>query len=390
MSDSPANKIKLPSSLARVGKELAVDVYASNGILLLKKGHYVLTPELRSKLLELGMGDAVEIDARLERERRERAAAREAEEASSKVNPLTELEFQARRLQNLLTHALNVPFFAEGIDEIAGTLSRQAERNPDGLIAAALLVPYKDYCSSHSLHVTALLAVLARRLNLSASEMRSLLGAALTMNIAIAHTQNQLMLAEADDNLTVKQQELLLTHPILASAILRAAGVEDELWHTLVQQHHEEWHGEGYPGGLGREDIHPLAHLLHLVDVLVTSLGQGERQQLRQPSTVLARLFKGEAGLFDPKYTTLAIKELGIYPPGSFVRLASGEIAVVTQRHGIKANEPKVAALRKVDGPPYASPLLRDTRNVAYRVQEAVPAAVANVRIGFLSKLWIV
>lgn len=383
MTDSPINKAKVPASLARVGKELQVDVYAKNGILLLKKGHYVLSGELRDKLLSLGEGDAEEIEAKLERERRERAAARDAEEAARKVNPLTELEYQTRRAQNLLHHALAAPGFIEGIREIADSLLRLANYQRDGLIAAALLVPYKEYGSSHSLHTAALLAVLSRRLGLSEPEQHSLVCAALTMNVAITELQCGLANGHV---LQPAQRELMQAHPILASAILREAGVTDELWHSIVQSHHEKWDGTGFPMGLTKEDIEPLAHLLHLVDTLTASLTNHSRSG-PLPSTAIARLFKGESGQFDQQYVTLVIKELGIYPPGSFVKLASNEIAIVTHR-GDKANEPRVAALRKVDGPPYAAPLPRDSRSMAYKVTEAVPAAIANVRIGFLSKLW--
>lgn len=387
MSSSSSNKVKLPASLARVGKELQVDVYAENGILLLKKGHYVLSGELRDKLVSLGSGDADAVEARLERERRERAAARDAEETASKVNPLTELEFLARRVQNLLRHVLAVPGFGDSIDEIATSLIKQAEWHPDGLIAAALLLPYKDYGSSHSLHIAALLAVLGRRLGISQIDQHSLICAALTMNIAIIDLQRQLAGNGGESELLSEQHELLLAHPILASAILREAGIEDERWHSIVQSHHEEWDGSGYPMGLPKEEIDQLAHLLHLVDVLTALLANAGTGQSQLPAIVLARLFKGEIGQFDPQYIKLIIKEFGIYPPGSFVKLANNEIAVVTYRQE-KANEPKVASLRKIDGPPYAAPLLRDTHNPIYKVVEAVPASIANVRIGFLSKLW--
>jgi hypothetical protein len=86
----------------------------------------------------------------------------------------------------------------------------------------------------------------------------------------------------------------------------------------------------------------------------------------------MASLFRGELGRFPPALVSLLIKEMGIYPPGSFVRLASHEIAVVTHS-GDKANQPRVAALRKVDGPPYADVLLRDTRQPACRVWSRWP-----------------
>ncbi|KZE34901.1 HD domain-containing protein [Crenobacter luteus] len=380
------NTAKLPPLLVRVGQELQVDVYAKNGILLLKKGHYVLSPEQRDKLLTVGTGDADEVEARLEREKRERAAAqREAEEAARPKNPLVELDFLTRRVRGLLNHALAVRGFADAIRDVADGLASLAERSPDGLIAACLLVPFADYGSAHSLHSAALLAVLGRRLGLEPAEYKALLCAALTMNVSVTLLHNQL--AQQGESLSDEQREAMFAHPLLSSAILREAGVDDARWHELVQQHHEDADGSGYPMGLAAAEIHPHAQLLRLVDVLAALLVGNAQRPGQLPSAALARLFKGEFGAFDPTYVALLIKELGVYPPGSFVKLASNEIAVVTQR-GDKANTPRVAALRKVDGPPYAEPLPRDARNPQHKIVEAASLSAAGVRPAFLVRLW--
>ncbi|MFN7369254.1 MAG: hypothetical protein ACK5SG_03355, partial [Burkholderiales bacterium] len=53
---------------------------------------------------------------------------------------------------------------------------------------------------------------------------------------------------------------------------------------------------------------------------------------------------------------TILIKEIGIYPPGSFVKLANGETAIVVRR-GEAANSPVVAALSSGSGIPYVDPV---------------------------------
>jgi hypothetical protein len=77
---------------------------------------------------------------------------------------------------------------------------------------------------------------------------------------------------------------------------------------------------------------------------------------------------------FDAAFTTMLIRELGIYPPGSFVKLANDEIAVVLARRD-KPSEPQVAALRKADGPAYAEVLLRETSHAAYKIISPCPPA---------------
>ncbi|VEB44193.1 Uncharacterized protein conserved in bacteria [Chromobacterium violaceum] len=176
----------------------------------------------------------------------------------------------------------------------------------------------------------------------------------------------------------------MFAHPALGSAILREAGVDDEYWHLLVQQHHEQQDGSGYPQGLAGEEIETDALLLQMVDLVC---GCVHNPQPQLPALVLGSLFRGELGGFPPQHVSLLVKEMGVYPPGSFVRLASNEVAVVTHR-GDKANTPKVAALRRLDGPPYADPLLRDSRQAAYQVLEPVAASAAAVKPAYLYKLW--
>ncbi|WP_137009917.1 HD-GYP domain-containing protein [Aquitalea aquatilis] len=374
----PPSKIKLPGSFLRVGEQLTVDVYAKNGFLLLKKGHYVLTPEQRERLMDVAHGDVEEVAVRLERERLDRAAQREREAVSmTPKNPLVEVGFMAGRLEALLLHGLAVPGLAGRLEEMAEELLLLTQRFRDGMLASLFLVPVR----SHSLKVATLLALLGRRLGLEPARLHSLVCAGLSMNVAISQLLNQLGVQR--QALTLSQQEEIYAHPVMGSAILREAGVVDEHWHLLVQTHHEQDDGQGYPAGLRGEEIHPDARLLALVDNLCEHL----QQDAVLPSLVMASLFRGELGQFAPSLVTLLIKEMGIYPPGTFVRLASNEIAVVTHS-GDKANQPRVAALRKLDGPPYADVLLRDTRQSGYRVLEAVAAASAAVKPAYLTRLW--
>ncbi|MGC0155298.1 HD-GYP domain-containing protein [Chromobacterium vaccinii] len=361
-----------------------MDVYAKNGVLLLRKGHYVLTEDQRDRLARLGHGESGEVEARLERERLERAAQREKEVAQQRnsANPLQEMAFLLRRAEGVLQHGLAVRDLQASLLDMVEALLALSRRHPDGVLASVFLLPYQDIGSAQSVHVAAVLAVLGRRLALADAELRPVLGAALSMNLAVTGLLNQLAGQSAPMDLA--QQEAMFAHPALGSAMLREAGVLDEHWHLLVQQQHEQQDGSGYPLGLAGDEIDADALLLQMVDLVCGCVHQPQPQL---PALVLGSLFRGELGHFPPQHVSLLVKEMGIYPPGSFVRLASNEVAVVTHR-GDKANTPKVAALRKLDGPPYVDPLLRDSRQSAFQVQEAVAAATAAIKPAYLYKLW--
>ena len=74
------------------------------------------------------------------------------------------------------------------------------------------------------------------------------------------------------------------------------------------------------------------------------------------------------------------IKALGIYPPGSYVRLASSEVAVVLRR-GRRANEPRVASIVSRTGTPLGEPAVRDTRIKGHEITGGVAPHEVMVRI---------
>lgn len=75
----------------------------------------------------------------------------------------------------------------------------------------------------------------------------------------------------------------------------------------------------------------------------------------------------------------MIIKEFGIYPPGAYVKLATDEVAVVTER-GATANAPIVMAITNKNGDPLALPSRRDTSLVGTKIVSTVEEDLIRVR----------
>lgn len=74
------------------------------------------------------------------------------------------------------------------------------------------------------------------------------------------------------------------------------------------------------------------------------------------------------------------LRVLELYPPGSFVRLASGEIGVVIRRGG-KAPNPLVACVRRADGGVISQPIVRDTSERLHAVQRSLSTDEVKIRL---------
>ena len=93
-----------------------------------------------------------------------------------------------------------------------------------------------------------------------------------------------------------------------------------------------------------------------------------------------------EKFVHSPNEEVLLLKVLGLYPPGTFVELANGEMGVVVAR-GAKAHTPVVAALRRADGSLMAHPMRRDTQQRAHAVQRGLATRELKVRVQHLRVL---
>lgn len=98
---------------------------------------------------------------------------------------------------------------------------------------------------------------------------------------------------------------------------------------AVIRQHHECSDGSGFPGGHKGPQINPLARMVAIANRYDNLCNPLRLSDALTPAEALSRMFAREAGRFDSAMLAIFIRELGVYPPGSFVRLSNGSIAMV-------------------------------------------------------------
>ncbi|WP_409342339.1 HD-GYP domain-containing protein [Paenibacillus sp. MBLB4367] len=137
-------------------------------------------------------------------------------------------------------------------------------------------------------------------------------------------------------------------HPQEGYTLLKHFGLM-HLTAIAVLQHHERIDGSGYPLGLKEGMIDPFARWIGLIDyfdVLVHGRG-GECPMPRHE--VVELLYSCAGSLFDLADVRRFCSHLELFPPGSNVRLSSGEYAIVTDvdKHLLR---PVVRVIRNARG----------------------------------------
>lgn len=351
----------------KAGAPLPFGVRDAEGKLLLAKGQPVPNEQMREALLNRG----VFVDMEELRD----PSKRGHDDGTGGEDFFARWETLQTRLSVLL-RAPQETLFLPRVKECAAQLIGWAERFPDQLLFVVIQHDHSRhevYGLAHLLHTAAVAALLARRLAWTPERQKSLVGAALTMNLSIIDLQGRL--ASRGGKLAPPQRAAIDRHPDEAVAWLRNAGLDDAEWLAAVAQHHEQPGGGGYPQGLAEPD--ETAQLLRLVDIFLAKLAsRGGRAGLPAPQAAKS-LYTGSNG---HPFAALLVKEVGMFPPGTLVKLASGEVAVAVRR-GTSGNTPIVSAVMNRHGDALGSPVRRDTAMPEHAITGLATAQALRVKL---------
>ncbi|WP_313074999.1 HD domain-containing phosphohydrolase [Melaminivora sp.] len=232
------------------------------------------------------------------------------------------------------------------------------------------------YSASHALVCAALCHILGRELALAPHEHSSLVRAAFTMNIGMTALQDELALQQAP--LSAAQQRIVAQHAEAGRETLERLEVADRLWLDVVGQHHPA--ADAAPL---RPALLPLperlARILSTTDRYAAMISPRKWRRGRS-ATDSVRSIVGAEALVDDEVGVVLVRAVGLCPPGTFVRLDNGEVAVVLRRSE-RVNSPLVASVVSADGEALATPCLHRTADGAVRIQSALARSAVGVEL---------
>ena len=198
--------------------------------------------------------------------------------------------------------------------------------------------------------------------------------AALCMNVSMIRLQDHLATSQIAP--TPEMRLEIDAHASAGARQLAEAGLGDTLTCTVVALHHDASQADVPLAEL--EPERQLGRLLRRVDIFAAKISRRAARAPMSPVQAAREACLGVGGVPD-EIGGAVLKAVGLYPPGSFVELANGEIGIVVAR-GRRANLPFVASLVSASGNPLGEPTLRDTIDSRYTVRAAVAPHRVKVR----------
>ncbi len=265
--------------------------------------------------------------------------------------------------------------FGQGLDRLQADLSAHCRRNPDGTLFALIYLASSEiklYSATHAMLVAVICNLAAHEVLKWPADLQRTLGrVALTMNLGMTELQDRL--AQQKERPSPEQRRQIDNHAKRSAQQLERLGVSDPTWLEAVRTHHVKTAGPLAE----RTDSQRLARLIQRADEFAARLSPRVVRAPELPAVAMQACYYDEQGKVDEAGTAL-IKAVGIYSPGSFVRLASNEVAVVIQR-GANTTMPRVAVVLNRSGLPMSELTLRDTSLLEFRITASV--AHRNVRV---------
>jgi len=354
---------KVTAADLKLGMLIPWNVYGENGVLLVRKGHMITSANQIAYLIERGsFEDHEDYDSK--------PASQQPASALRKLNaayvelPIL-LEAVARRAAP--------PGLRRRLEDIATMIHDAVHLSADIATASVMHNQHQaPYAARHSVNTAVVATIMAKARQRSRDEIDAVTLAALTMNVGMQEHHQRWQ--DSDAALDPADRARMLAHPERGVELLRAAGIQDEAWLGCVLHHHENEDGTGYPLGKVGAQIPLPAKLLALADRYCARVSERSYRPTMTPNAALRDILLESRTTLDSNLASLMIRELGIYPIGSYVRMINGEVGVVSRR-GLQSTTPHVESVIGPRGAPLDVFLQRDTRNELHTIREVLSNA---------------
>jgi putative nucleotidyltransferase with HDIG domain len=310
----------------------------------LAAGEIPATPVVRSNgnagVAPAGDALAAETSAMASGAARDTATAALWEEKNQRIQKLKERRARLNQCAKRYTSSVTT---ARKLFPMLATMPAEALRESSELIAemtnelgadqetTVQLVNLKHLEENHYFHainVVALALVLGRDLGLKPKDLRLLGLGALFHDLGHQQVPTQILHKKGPFN----NAELMAyrRHTALGTQLAKRIPTLPPAVLEIIGKHHEHLDGSGYPGGLREQDLGMLTRIISIVnryDNLCNGFGLPRGLS---PHQAVSLMYAKEKGRYDTQVLSTFISCLGVYPPGTLVRLEDERLAVVT------------------------------------------------------------
>ena len=245
---------------------------------------------------------------------------------------------------------------APAAHEAVEHLAEAVDTSRATMIGLTGMKAHDEYTFTHMVNVSILTMAQARTLGIEGQALRALGLAALLHDVGKVRTPLEVL--NKPGAFTPAERLIMRRHPVDGAAILRSARDIPRLAAVVAFEHHLRVDGQGYPEGVRRAPINLGTVLCSIADAYDAMRSTRVYQPATPADRIMEIMLHNDGAQFDQHLVRRFIGLMGVYPPGTVVRLTSGEIAVVLEC-GTDASGATVRVVADASGTRLAVPQVR-------------------------------
>ncbi|MDF2181836.1 HD domain-containing phosphohydrolase [Neptuniibacter sp. CAU 1671] len=369
-----------------VGFVLPWDLYSANGSMLLSKNREIKSQQQIEQLISYGARFYEQSTLEITASDNEHAELSKKHPAEPPVSFLI-IQQLAKQLEiafSLLTDEKDRTF-ANKILRIALDIQTACMENANAMIGSIQLTSEATHSVLHPLHNAILCEVSYSRIGKGPLERLQVVAAALTSDIGMLAIKEQVH--QQAEPLTPEQKEIINNHPNKSREMLEKKGVTETCWLDAVQQHHERVDGSGYPSAISGENLITEAKLIAIIDNYTALVRPRPYRDRITHKDALRQMLQQRGNSIDSELVRLFINSIGIYSPGSMVKMQSGEIGIVTTLTS-KIDQPDVLLITDTDEKPLNQPSHVKLTNEGYVISAMLCSQKYKALLENLGTIW--
>ncbi|MBN1424309.1 hypothetical protein JXA88_07125 [Candidatus Fermentibacteria bacterium] len=221
------------------------------------------------------------------------------------------------------------------------------------VLSLALMERHEDEWLTHLVRVTTLAVGYARHLGLTPEQTAALGTASFLYDVGLLALGLRRESASEDER-------LFQMHPAEGARMLLLGRQVDRLSVVVAFEHHMRYDLSGFPRVSGKRQIHPMAELVGLADEFVDLVTPRSGERGIRSDEAILQLSRLVGKAFSARLFSSFVSMVGVFAPGTFVRLSDGRLAMVVTTNPAHVLRPRVRIITHEDGRAVDRPLTID------------------------------
>lgn len=213
-------------------------------------------------------------------------------------------------------------------------------RNPDAMLWVTKMKKEGTPLYQHAINCAIWSAILGREIGLTETKLETLSAGVILCKVGLFMLPSSV--DTASDFTNIRENPLYKKHVALALKLLgQSKSLSKDIINTIAT-HEERFNGSGFPQQLADTQIPLFGQIAGLVDYYEASISTRLNPKPLSPSDALSAMYQERDHLFQAELIESFIQALGLFPPGTIVRLNNQHIGVVTSNQKNKRLQPEV------------------------------------------------